>query len=85
MVICTLSILGHFAFTLLDSCSTHSFMSMSFVVQAVFKLEPLLHEISVSTPLGVDLVARDRVKNGQAITGNQTLNVDLMVVNMTSY
>ena len=30
--------------------------------QMEFELEPLLHEMSVSTPLGVDLVARDRVK-----------------------
>ena len=32
-----------------------------------FELKPLLHEMSVCTPLGVDLVARDRVKNDQVI------------------
>ena len=85
VVIGTLSILGHFAFTLFDSGSTHSFISMPFVVQAGFELEPLLHEMSVSTPAGVDLVSRDRVKDGQVIIGNQTLNVDLMVVNMTDF
>ena len=81
----TLSILGHFAFTLFDSGSTHSFISMSFVVQAGFELEPLLHEMSVSTPSGVDLVSRDRVKDDQVIIGNQTLCIDLMVVNMMDF
>ena len=81
----TLSILGHFAFTLFDSGSTHSFISMPFVVQTGFKLGPLLHEMYVSTPSGVDLVARDRVKNDQVIIGNQTLSVDLMVVSMTDF
>ena len=81
----TLYILDHFAFTLFDSGSTHSFISLSFIVQAGFELEPLLHEMSVSTPSGVDLVAWDRVKNGQVIIGNQALNVDLIVVNMTDF
>ena len=38
--------------------------------------------MSVSTPLRVVLVVRDRVKNDQLIIWNQTLSVDLMVVNM---
>ena len=50
-----------------------------------FELEPLVHEMSVSTPLGVNLVARDRVKNDQVIIGNKTLSVDLMVVNMMDF
>ena len=41
--------------------------------------------MSVSTPLRVDLVSRDRVKDDQVIIGNQTLSVDLMVVNMTDF
>jgi len=41
--------------------------------------------MSVSTPAGVDLVSRDRVKDDQVIIGNQTLSVDLMVVNMTDF
>ena len=41
--------------------------------------------MSVSTPLRVDLVSRDRVKDDQVIIGNQTLSVDLMVVNMMDF
>ena len=48
----TLSVLVHCAFTLFDFGSMHSFISMPFVVQAGFELEPLLHEMSVSTPSG---------------------------------
>ena len=81
----TLSVLGDLAFTLFDSGSTHSFISMPFVLQAGFELEPLLHKMFVSTPLGVDLVSRHRVKDDQVIIGNQTLSVDLMVVNMTDF
>ena len=39
----------------------------------------------VSTHSGIDLVARDRVENGQVTIGNQTLSIDLMVVNMTDF
>ena len=48
----TLPILGHYAFTLFDSGSMHSFISMPFVAQAGYELEPLLHELFVSTPTG---------------------------------
>ena len=41
--------------------------------------------MSVSTPSRIDLVARDKVKNDQVIIGNQTLSVDLMVVNMMDF
>ena len=58
---------------------------MPFFVQVGFELESLLHEMSVSTPLGVDLVSRERVKDGQVIIWNQILSVDLMVVNMTDF
>ena len=50
-----------------------------------FKLEPLLHVLLTSTRARVDLVGRDRIKNGQVIVANQTLSVDLIVVNMTDF
>ena len=81
----TLSILGHYAFTLFHYGSTHSFISMPFLAQAEFELVPLLHEFFVSTPAGVDLIARDRIKNGLVIVADQTLSVDLIVVNMTNF
>lgn len=52
MVIGTLSILGHYALTLFDFGSMHSFISMSFISQAGFTVELLLHVLSVSTLAG---------------------------------
>ena len=50
-----LSILGHFALTLFDSVSTHSFVSFAFVSQAGFVVEHLMHVLSVGTLAEVDL------------------------------
>ena len=81
----TLSVLGHFALTLFDSRSTHSFISTTFVSQAKIVLEPLLHDFLVGTPAGVDMVAAYRVRNGQIVVSGVSLDVDLMVVDMTVY
>ena len=48
----TLSILGHYTLTLFDSSSKHSFISMPFVSQGGFKVEPLLHVLTVSNLAG---------------------------------
>ena len=48
----TLSILEHYALTLFDSGSTHSFISMPFVSQTGFTVKPLLHVLFVSTQQG---------------------------------
>ena len=85
VVIGTFSILGHFALTLFDSGSTHSFVSLPFVKQARFVVELLMHVLSVGTPAGVDLVTKNRVKDGQVVTAGQTIHVDLKVVNMTDF
>ena len=58
---------GLHVLTLFDSGSTHSFISTIFVNQAKFVLEPLLHEVSVSTPVGVNLIAAYRLKDDQVI------------------
>ena len=81
----TLSILGHFALTLFDSGSTHSFISTNFVSQAGIVLEPLLHDCLVGTPAGVDMVSAYRVKDGHVVISGVSLGVDLMVVDMTVY
>ena len=85
MVKGTLSILGHFAFTLFDSGSTHSFVSLPFVRQVGFVVEPLMHVLSVDTPAGVDLVTKNRVKDGQVVIAGRTIHVDLKVVNMMDF
>ena len=79
MVTCTLSILGYYALMLFDSGSTQSFISIFFVSQAGFTVEPLLHVWSVDTPVGVDLVTENRVKDGQVIIAGRTISVVLKI------
>ncbi|XP_022937453.1 uncharacterized protein LOC111443859 [Cucurbita moschata] len=80
-----LPILGQFALTLFDSGSTHSFVALPFVKQAGSVVEPLMHALSVGTPARVDLVIKNRVKDGQVVIAGQTIHVDLMVVDMTDF
>ena len=81
----TLFVLGHFALILFDSGSTHLFISIAFVSQAKIVLEPLLHDFLVATLPGVDIVAAYRVRNGRIIVSGVSLDVELMVVDMTVY
>ena len=46
----TLPVLRHFALTLFDSGSSHSFISSLFVTHACLEVEPLDYVLSVSTP-----------------------------------
>ncbi|TYK29809.1 ty3-gypsy retrotransposon protein [Cucumis melo var. makuwa] len=48
----TLPILGHYAFVLFDSGSSHSFISSVFVQHVGLEVEPLGSVLSVSTPSG---------------------------------
>ncbi|XP_022983415.1 uncharacterized protein LOC111482025 [Cucurbita maxima] len=79
----TLSIIRHFELTLFESGSTHSFVALPFVKQAGFVVEPLMHALSVGTQAGVDLVTKNRVKDGQVVIAGQTIHVDLKVVDIT--
>ena len=76
--------MGHYTLTIFDSDSMCSFIYVSFVSQTGFELEPLL-SVLLLVPNGVDLIARDRVKDGQVIVAGQTLSVDLIVVRMTDF
>ncbi|XP_022932810.1 uncharacterized protein LOC111439271 [Cucurbita moschata] len=84
-VIGTLFVLVHFALILYDSGSTHLFISTTFVSQANLVLEPLLQDFLVATLPSVDMVAAYRVRNGRIIVSGVSLDVDLMVVDMTVY
>ena len=44
-----------------------------------------MHALSVGTPTGVDLVTKNRVKDGQVVIAGQTIHVDLKVVDMTDF
>jgi len=58
---------------------------MPFVSQTGFTVEPLLYVLYVSTPVGVDLVIENRIKDGQVIVAGQIISVDLKVVSMTDF
>ena len=75
---------SHFL-TLFDSRSTQSFIYTVFVSQAKFVLEPLLHEVSVCTTVGVNLIAAYMVKDDQMIVLGINLEVDQIVVDVTNY
>ena len=44
-----------------------------------------MHVLSISTPAGIDIVAKDRVRDGQIIIIRQTLSIGLIVVSMTDF
>lgn len=67
LVTSTLFFLGYYALTLFYLCSTHSIISVPLVSQENFELESLLHVLTVSTPVGVDLISKNRVNNQQLI------------------
>ena len=58
---------------------------MSFVSEAGFVVEPLMLVLSVGTPAGVDLVTKNRVKDGKVVIAGRTINIDLKVVDMTDF
>ena len=58
MVTGTLPILGHYAFVLFDSGSSHSFISSVFVQHVGLEVEPLGSVLSVSTPSGEVLLSK---------------------------
>ncbi|TYJ95556.1 ty3-gypsy retrotransposon protein [Cucumis melo var. makuwa] len=58
----TLPILGHYAFVLFNSGSSHSFISSVFVQYVGLEVEPLGSVLSVSTPFGEVLLSKEKIK-----------------------
>ena len=81
----TLSILGYYARVLFDSGSTHSFISTNLVKHARVEVEPLGYGLSVGTPAGVSMEAFKRVKDCQLCVSNHTMDVTLIVLDMTNF
>ena len=44
-----------------------------------------MHVLSVGTPVGVDLVTKNRVKHRQVVIAGQTIHVELKVMDMTDF
>ncbi|XP_058185865.1 uncharacterized protein LOC131303092 [Rhododendron vialii] len=78
----TLQICGHSAYVLIDSGSTHSFVSMQFAAKLTRPLEPLDHELHVSQPMGGNIECSTVYKACDILVGGAYLLVDLIPLNM---
>ncbi|KAL0551944.1 hypothetical protein IC582_011037 [Cucumis melo] len=81
----TLLILGHYAFVLFDSESSHSFISSVFVQHVGLKVEPLGSVLSVSTPSGEVLLSKVNIKACRVEIANHVLDVTLLVLDMQDF
>ncbi|KAA0054800.1 reverse transcriptase [Cucumis melo var. makuwa] len=81
----TLPILGHYAFVLFDSRSSHSFISSVFVQHVDLEVEPLGSVLSVSTPSGEVLLSKEKIKAYRVEIANHMLDVTLLVLDMQDF
>ncbi|KAL0549498.1 hypothetical protein IC582_013982 [Cucumis melo] len=81
----TLPILGHYAFVLFDSGSSHSFISSIFVQHVGLEVEPLSSVLSVSTPSGEVLLSKEKIKACRVEIANHVLDVTLLVLDMQDF
>ncbi|KAA0059723.1 pol protein [Cucumis melo var. makuwa] len=81
----TLPILGHYAFVLFDSGSSHSFISSVFVQHVGLEVEPLGSVLSVSTPSGEVLLSKEQIKACWVEIANHMLDVTLLVLDMQDF
>ncbi|TYK04826.1 pol protein [Cucumis melo var. makuwa] len=81
----TLQILGHYAFVLFDSRSSHSFISSVFVQHVALEVEPLSSILSVSTPSGEVLLFKEKIKACRVEIANRVLDVTLLVLDMRDF
>ena len=82
MVIGMLPILGHFAFMLFDSESSHSFISLVFVQHMCLEVEPSSSILSVSTSSEEVILSKEKIKACQVEVANHVLDVTLPVLDM---
>ncbi|KAA0037369.1 pol protein [Cucumis melo var. makuwa] len=81
----TLPILGHYAFVLFDSGSSHLFISSIFVQHVGLEVEPLGSVLSVSTPSGEVLLSKEQIKACRVEIANHMLDVTLLVLDMQDF
>ena len=81
----TLPVLGHFALTLFDSGSSHSFISSLFVTHACLEVEPLDYVLSVSTPSGEIMLSKEKIKACEIEIAGRVLDVTLLVLDMRDF
>ena len=77
--------LGHFALTLFDSGSSHSFISSLFVTHACLEVESLDYVLSVSTPSGEIMLSKEKIKACKIEIVGHVLDVTLLVLDMRDF
>ncbi|KAA0053123.1 ty3-gypsy retrotransposon protein [Cucumis melo var. makuwa] len=85
VVTCMLPILGHFAFVLFDSGSSHSFISSIFVQHLCLEVKPLSSILYVSTPSGEVILSKEKIKACQVEVANHVLDVTLLVLDIRDF
>ncbi|TYK29226.1 gag protease polyprotein [Cucumis melo var. makuwa] len=85
VVIGTLPILGHYAFVLFNSESSHSFISSVFVQHVGLEVEPLGSVLSISIPSGEVLLSNEKIKACRVEIANHVLDVTLLVLDMQDF
>ena len=73
----TLLALGHFALTLFDLGSSHSFISSLFVTHACLEVEPLDYVLSMSTPSEKIMLSKEKIKACKIEITGRVLDVTL--------
>ncbi|KAG5536038.1 hypothetical protein RHGRI_023734 [Rhododendron griersonianum] len=81
----TLHICGHLAYVLIDSGSTHSFVSAQFAIKLTRPLESLDYELHVSQPMGSGVICSTVYKACDILIGSAHLLVDLIPLNMSHF
>ena len=81
----TLPMLGHFALTLFESGSSHSFISSLFVTYACLEVEPLDYVLLVSTLSGEIMLSKKNIKACEIEITGHVLDVTLLVLDMRDF
>ncbi|XP_028100173.1 uncharacterized protein LOC114299595 [Camellia sinensis] len=81
----TLCIYGHSIHILIDSRSTHSFVSPHFTLKLTSIPEPLGYALSVSFPSGVSALSTEIYKSCAMSLNEETLHVDLIPLRISSF
>ncbi|XP_028122319.1 uncharacterized protein LOC114319492 [Camellia sinensis] len=81
----TLSICTRDAYALIDSGSTHSFISRKFVNKLDKKLEPLEYLLLMSTSSGESMICTFIYQDGDIVVGSASLTIDLLPIDMEHF
>ena len=80
-----ISILEHYAYTLVDPAATHSFASKPFLDHFQIETQPLEGRMRVSLPAGDPLFSDRVVRDSRVLIGGQEFPADLIALDMRDF